>query len=343
MPRKRKFNLIVTKESQDNMNPQNRMLIKEFLGYLKAVDKAHSTVEQYENDLNIFFAWNYHYNDNKKFTAITKRDFLKFQNHSLSEWEWSPKRLRREKAVISSMSNFIENMLDEDDEFKGFRSVINKIESPPDIPVLEKTIFEEEELKSLLDTLVEAKRFAPACALSLAMSSGRRKAELTRFKVSYFDEKNVIHGSLYKTPEMVVTKGRSSKGKPMYLYTLKHEFDPYLKLWLEERKAKGIESIWLFPKQYSPNEHISTETLDGWAEQFNRVTEKEFYWHSIRHYMTTYLIKRHIPDSVIKDLIGWESSEMVSVYNDMSADDMLGWYFDENGIKDIKPTSVAQL
>ena len=104
--------------------------------------------------------------------------------------------------------------------------------------------------------------------LSLAINSGRRKAELPRFKVDYFKDENVRFGSLYKTPEKVKTKGRG-KGKYLELYVMKNDFDPYLNLWLDERKRLGIESEWLFPSKVNPSEPIKPEVLDGWVKSFS--------------------------------------------------------------------------
>lgn len=337
------YNSISSAETLSALNEQNKFLITEFLDYLKSVDRAQSTIEQYKNDLNIFFCWNYDYNGNKPFIEISKRECIKFQNHALNEWKWSPKRLRRVKAVISSLSNYIENILDEEKEFKDYRSVIKKIESPVNVSVREKSIFTPEELRNLLDILVERHEYEAACALSLAMCSARRKSELTRFKVSYFDDANVLFGSLYKTPEMVTTKGRGSKGKLLYLYVLKKPFDPYLKLWLDERQAKGIESEWLFPSTTIIGEHVTINTFDGWAEKFSKILNKDFYWHSMRHYATTEFVKSNIPTNVIQDIIGWESADMVNLYTDLSADDTIGKYFDENGIKKIDKTALSEL
>ncbi len=277
------YNNITTPELLKQVLDDNMYLTKEFLDYLKSIDRAKTTIYQYEQDLNIFWSWNLQFNNNKEFTKITKREFSKFQNHAINEWQWSPKRTRRVKSVISSLSNFIENILDEEPEYEGYRSVIKKIENPVNETVREKTVFEKEELQSLLDTLVENKKYEQACMLSLAMSSGRRKSELTRFKVSYFTEDNVMFGSLYKTPEKVTTKGRGSKGKLLYLYVFKNQFDPYLRLWMEEREKLGITSEWLFPDKtsdgYNNEVAIGIDTLNSWAETFSRLLEKDFYWH----------------------------------------------------------------
>ena len=347
MGRSTVYNNITSSELLKQVHEDNIYLMKEFLDYLKSIDRAKTTIYQYEQDLNIFWVWNLQCNDNKEFIKITKREFSKFQNHAINEWQWSPKRTRRVKSVISSLSNFIENILDEEPEYEGYRSIIKKIENPVNEAVREKTVFEAEELQELLDILVEREKYEQACALSLAMSSGRRKAELPRFKVSYFDKENVIFGSLYKTPEKVTTKGRGSKGKLLHLYVLKNQFDPYLEMWRKEREKLGVESEWLFPAKtsdgYSKDVAISIDTLNSWAETFTRLINKPFYWHSLRHYFTTSCSKSNLPSNVIQEIVGWESADMVNLYNDTSTDETLGKYFNEDGIVQIKEGTLSDM
>lgn len=45
-------------------------------------------------------------------------------------------------------------------------------------------------------------------------------------------------------------------------------------------------------------------------------------------YYTTALCKANIPADIIKDIVGWESTNMVSLYNDTEVDEELGKYFD---------------
>jgi len=133
-----------------------------------------------------------------------------------------------------------------------------------------------------------------ACIISLAVNSGRRKAELPRFKASWFTDDNVIFGSIFRTPEQVQTKGRGSRGKMLTLYTFKKDFEPYLNLWLEKREQLGITSDWLFPKKVNGeyvDEPISTDTLDSWTDSFSKILGKPFYFHALRHFWTTQALK----------------------------------------------------
>lgn len=336
------YNNITTPELLQQVLPSNVELADDFIDYLKSIGRAETTIEQYKSDLRIFWVWNLQHNQNKEFIKITKREFARFQNHCLNEWGWSPKRIRRVKSVLSSMSNYIENILDEEPEFEGYRAVVRKIESPADDVVREKSIFTTEELQGLLDYLVEHEEYEKACMLSLAMNSGRRKAELPRFKVNYFTDENVRFGSLYKTPEKVRTKGRG-KGKYLELYVMKKPFDPYLRLWLDERQRLGIESEWLFPLKSNPAEPLKPETLDSWAETFSRILQKPFYFHSLRHYFTSECLKNNLPASVVQEIIGWESADMVNLYDDRDADETLAKYFDENGIKQVETKNLGDI
>lgn len=339
------YNTITSPEKMKQVNPDNLELETDYLEYLSSVDRAKSTIYQYRQNLHVFWCWNLDYNKNKFFVDMKKREFSKFQSHAINEWGWSPKRVRTVKATLSSLSNYIENILD--DEYEDFKPIVSKIESPANVSVREKSIFTIDTLQRLLDDLIDNGDYMKACALSLAMNSGRRKAEIPRFKVKYFDKENLIcEGALYKTPEKIVTKGRGLKGKLLDVYTLAKPFQPYLNLWMEERKRLGIRSEWLFPKNENGkwvNKPIRTATLDYWAKTFSTMIHKHFYWHSMRHYFTTKLSEANLPDSVIQDIVGWESIEMVSVYVDTSADKKLDKYFGADGFKEVQQTELKEL
>lgn len=337
------YNSITSAEKLSQCNKSNIELSDEFLDYLKSIDRASTTIEQYRSDLKIFWCWNLEFNNNKDFIKITKREFAKFQNHALNEWGWSPKRVRRHKSTLSSLSNYIENILDEEEEFSGYRSIVRKIESPSNQSVREKTVFTIEELQSLLDYLVENKQYMKACVVALCMYSGRRKSEIPRFKMSYFEDKNILFdGAMFKTDEKVKTKGRG-KGKFINLYVLRKPFLPYLELWLNERKELGIESEWLFPRKDDPSQQLKPDTMDSWVDGFSNVLGKPFYYHSLRHFFTTMLAENNIPASVIQEIVAWESADMVSLYTDTSADDTIGKYFGSDGIKNVENKSLGDL
>lgn len=342
MARKTKMNSITSPELLAQVNSNNIRLKDEFIDYLRSINRSPGTCAGYDSDLQIFFVWVLQHANNKDFVKVSKRDLVAYQNWLIRENENSPARVRRLKAAISSLSNFVEAILDEEEEFKGFRSIVKKIENPDLQPVREKTVWDDDELERLLKLLVEKEQYEKACYLALAMYSGRRKAELARFKVSDFDESRLVcDGALYKSAP-IKTKGKSG-GKYIPCYTLAKYFRPYLELWLKEREEKAIESEWLFPLMPGGKEHISISTLNSWATTFSKMTGKDFYTHSLRHYFTTYLAKAGLPDNVITQIVGWESADMCKIYKDMDSDEQIGAYFKGGDIAHKEETSFSDL
>ena len=327
MGRRTKMNTITSEDLLAQVNPDNQVLLKDFLGYLRSVQRSETTIHGYENDIQIAWVWCLQNNNNTFFVKWTKRNIVAYQNWLLNSNENSPARIRRLKASLSSLSNYIESVLD--DEFPDFRNIINKVENPVNRPVREKTVWEDEELEKLLDELTKRGDVEKACYLALAMYSGRRKAELCRFKVSDFDgDKLVCDGALYKSAP-IKTKGRGG-GKLIPCYTLAKKFQPYLNAWLAYRTEHEIDSEWLFPNLSNPSECVAISTINSWSNTFTRISGKQAYIHSLRHYFTTSLAKAGIPDGVIQSIVAWESGDMVRLYKDIDADEEIGMYF-KNG------------
>jgi integrase len=342
MARSTVYNSIITEERWAQVNKENKSLLSEFLEYLKSTDKSALTVINYDSDLRIIFTWCLLENDNKSFIKFTKRDIIKCQNYLLNEMNLGSSRVRRMKSTMSSLSNYIENVLD--DEYKDFRNIINKIPHPAKNEVREKTIMSDEDVDRLLNYLVEHKEYQKACAVALAVGSGARKSEILRFKVSFFTDENIIYGSLYKTPEKIKTKGRGVAGKKIFKYVLVNRFQSYFDLWINERNELGIDVDELFVvKENDTFICANISTLNSWAKTFSKILGLDFYWHSCRHFFTTYLSRASIPAEVIKEISGWESIDMVSKYDDTEIDESLGKYFDANGIKSVKNKSLSDL
>lgn len=339
------YNEITSDEKLKSCNQDNIELENDFLEYLSSTDKSPGTIKQYKANLHIFWCWCLDHNKDKFFIDFNKREAIKFQNYALNVWKWSPKRIRTFKATLRSMENYIIKILD--DEFPDYKRIWSEIESPADEAVREKTIMTKEELQSLLDILVEREQYQKACLVALAMYSGKRKDELTRFKVSYFDESNLIcGGALYKTPEKMKTKGRGAKGKMLDVYILAKPFQPYLDLWLKQRKEFGIDSDWLFPKYKDGkwlDEHIGTFTIDSYARTFSKITGKNIYPHMWRHWYTSYLLDQNLPENVVQAIQGWGSSDMVRIYDDRTNEAQFEKYFGSNGIKQVEQKGLEDL
>lgn len=339
MPRKTKHNDITSPDKLAQVNKENMRLKDDFLNYLKSLRRSQGTLSGYNNDLDIIFTYIMEHLGNKDFRKLTKRDIISIQNWLVDNGN-SPARIRRVKSAMSSLSNYCENILaDDDPDYEGYRAVVRKIENPPLQPVREKTVWADEELENLLNLLVNRNKYEIACFVALGMYGGRRKSELCRFKVSDFDDSRLVcEGSLYKSAP-ILTKG----GKMLECYTLAHKFRPYLDLWLDYRNEHGIQSDWLFPDKGNLTDHIQISTVNSWANTLSMMTGRDFYVHALRHFYCSALIRSGIPDSVIVDIVGWSSSEMLKIYDDNPKDDRLGMYFTKDGIVTPQAKSFSDL
>lgn len=344
MPRKTNVVLTTTKEEINKINPDNKELMEDFLNYLETTVKSPTTILVYRNNLEIFFIYLMKFCKNKDFVDIKKRDIMNWQNYLIKNG-LSSARIKVLRSTVSSMSNFIETILDEEEKWENFKNIVNKIPAPTSAPVREKTILTDDDYQGLLDTLVEQKKYQHACALALAWASGRRKSELVRIKKSYITEENLKYGSLYKTPEKIKTKGRGN-GKFLYVFILKSKFKVYFDLWMEERKRLGVpdeidEIFVTFRNGKWGAAELSL--LSSYALKFSKMLGVDFYFHSARHQYTTSLSEAGIPDDIIKQIVGWESSDMVSLYKDTDIDDELEKYFTEDGIKSVEAKGLSDL
>ncbi len=333
MARSTVYNSITSPEKLEEVNKKNIELLDEWIEYLHSIDRSEETILQYKNDAYIFFCWNLENANNKFFIEVNKKDIMRFQNWLLNTLGLSSSRIRRLKSTLSSLSNYVLNILDE--EYPEFKNVINKIPAPVLEPVREKTVLQDEQVEWLLEELTKRGNNQMACVLALAAYSGSRKSELLRFKVSYFVEGNITNG-LYRTPEKIKTKGRGKAGKLLNKFVIVKAFEPYLNAWLQERKELGvpeeIDDLFIIKRgeDWGP---MLIGTLDKWTEYFSQLLGVDFYFHCLRHYFTTSLYRANIPAEIIKEIIGWSSIGMVSVYTDIEATEELGKYFDEDGLK----------
>ena len=341
MARKTKMNSITSPELLSQVNPRNRELLEDFVDYLRSVQRSETTISGYRSDIEIAWVWCLQHNDNAFFCDWTKRQIVKYQNWLLNENQNSPARIKRLKASLSSLANFVENILD--DEFPNFRNIIKKVESPVNQPVREKTVFTDDQIDTLLDILTQSKKYDKACALALALCSGRRKSELLRFRVSDFSEDRLVcGGALYKTSP-IKTKGQGVAGKQLECFCLANKFKPYLERWMQYRQERGIVSEWLFPDKLNPKEPLQISTLNSWANTFSRMLGVDFYWHAMRHMTVTNFKRAGLPDTVIQQYIGWSDISMVPVYSDMQADEQLGMYFNSDGIVTPEAKSFSEM
>jgi integrase/recombinase XerD len=329
MARKTNKTIYATDEKWEMVNEFNKELFKSYIDYLRSVDRSNATILNYSSNIKIIMVWFMEYAGNKRLVDMKKRDIVNFQNWLINVQKYSPAHVRGLRSMLSSVSNYIENILD--DEFPDFKNIVNKIEAPSLSHIREKTVLTEDQLEKLLNTLIKNKDYQEACMVACLAYSGMRKSEVCQVKESFFGEENVFYG-MYKTPKIRL-KGRGTQGKRENKYIIKSMFDPYLNLWLEERKNKGITTEELFVvKNKNGYSGISGATLAQWCDKFTKILGVDVYPHAFRHFFATMLASRNFPLSKIKDLMNHESASTSEIYIDRDKEDNLKGLFDENGI-----------
>jgi len=340
MARSTVYNRIFNEEDWAKVNPMNKELFEEWKTYLISIDRAQSSIDQYFNDLRILAIFLMKHCNNKFIIDLNKRDIIKFQGYSINTWGHSSNRTRRLRSCLSSLCNYVENILD--DMYPNFRNVVNKIEAPTKQPVREKTVLTDEQVQMALDKLVETKQYQKACVFALAAYCGCRLSELLRFKVDYFDTKNLVNNAYYKTPEKIRIKGRGRNGYQKYKFVLKAGFQEYLDLWMQERERLCIDNEELFVTRregiWVPAQDT---TLQSWTNQFEKILGVDFYFHSLRHFLVSKLRANNVPDKIIQEWFGWESSTMIEVYDDNEAEDDFGEFFTEEGVNYHEPKGIV--
>lgn len=318
--------IITSSELTAQINSKNVKLVNRFLKNF-ATKRSPNSVVSYRSNYTIFFTWNLLYNDNKPFEKIRKIELLDFFDFATTELKWSPNRFNQCHSSLSSLSEWIENYLDDDDEYKDFRNIVKKIEKPVKENVRKKTVLQKEDIDKLFAYFEENDMYQDACLLALAISCGARVSELASFTTDLIDEDNTVFDGLFlETTREIKTKGRGVNGKMLKKYILKDTFLPHYHKWLEARKEimeeHGKEHDFIFITK--DGEPASADRLRDWMSKWSDVVGQPCYPHNFRHYNVSFLKRLELEDDFIVYLTGWSEStghSMVAIYNDMTAKD----------------------
>lgn len=325
--------VITSEELISQINPKNVKLMNRFLKNFNT-KRSDKSVKVYHSNFNIFFCWNVENNDNKFFIDIRKSEFADFFDYCVLELKWSPNRYANMWSSLNSLSNFIENILD--DDYPDFRNQVKKIEKLPKNTVRKKTVLTDKQVDNLMYYLSEVEnKPQEALLLALAISSGARISELFRFTTDLIDEENTAFNGLFlETKDMIKTKGFGKQGELKYKYIIKDIFLPKYKVWLpirkEVMKKNNQNHNYIFiKKDGSP---ATPETARVWMKRWEKfLTEDKdsnpsgeavnLYPHCFRHRIVTYLSKLGLEADFIIEIMGWKSRDMYDIYNDLTAKD----------------------
>ena len=329
MARKTFRKVITTPEKIEMIESSNKKLVDRFLRYMSQT-KSEGTIRVYKSNFDIFFCWNLDYNENKPFEKIKKIDLQDFFAFCTEELQYSPNRFAQMHSSLSSLSTYIENQLDEIERYENFRNIVQKIEKPVKEPVRKKTIIPPEKIDELTEELRKQSEkdpyiFQQALYIILSVSAGTRLNETLRITTDIIDENvTAFDGLFLVTKEQIKTKGRGRTGKMLYKYIIKDLFLPWYKEWLpiratimKENNVKEHNAIFIKRN----GEPIKTNSIGLWTDKWSDMTGLDIYPHSFRHYFVTYLSRIGLEAELIQSIVGWTSSDMVAIYNDLRIDE----------------------
>ncbi len=297
----------VTDERWLPVSQHNKEMLKEFLDANKHLSPK--SIKQYTSALRIFFAYVCENLNNKPLYQIKKRDFIKYfaflQEHNLSS-----SALKLKKSAVSSLCNYIENVVaEEEDDYKGFRNPTKAIKDIPANKVYEKVPITKEEYDKIVEFLLGKEDYLGLAWFTMAFNTGARKAELIQYKSSMLDVDESKNNTFYET-NLVRAKGRGHSGKA-YKHLFNKDALKYAKLWIEKR---GYDHEYLFTVKYCGE--IKPISI-SWANDFCGIVLTKFLGrrvnpHILRASAATYLMNLGVDINKISKLILHHESIEVS-------------------------------
>lgn len=295
------YHIYNVEEAWEDVSEENKILVKEFMEYVSATDKSPETKRVYIHNLKLFFQWVLNERENKFFAELKKRDFMSWLSYLVDTQKLSPSRVRQLRSTISSLSNFCENVLaDEDKRFENYRNLILKIPAPPLESVREITYLSDEQINKLLDWLEEQQAWKDCLYIVLSFYTGARKSEVRQFKISDFT-KDTLQNGMYKT-SLKRAKGRGKIGKQRYFLIPQEIVDKYLGLYLTTR-VDDLDDLFVTKYKGKVNS-ASLNTFNHWCDKYSEYLGIPVYPHCYRSSIATMLKERGKDPVKIQKMLG---------------------------------------
>ncbi|MWV44975.1 tyrosine-type recombinase/integrase [Paenibacillus sp. HJL G12] len=287
------------------VNDDYRTLVEEFL---TVQDLSKASKSQYKSVLRQFGWYMYDSMNNKFFYKISKRDFMRYLSYIRDNRKMSSSAIGIRKSVVSSLCNYIENVVAEDDgNYKMFRNFTRGLPPIPKNRVYEKVKVTRDEYDMMMKLLEEDGNLLGMAWLATAFLVGARRSEIIQFKTEIL-EYSVPEGQSYVLSHIVRGKGPSTDGKKLE-YMIPLEVLPYWKKWIESR---GYESEFVFSTRYDNDIKAMSS---AWANDFctntlSDMLERRINVHIFKNSCITYLLESGVPMHLV--------SKYVAHHNDIS-------------------------
>lgn len=274
---------------------EHRELVDEYLQVNSQLSPQ--SIKQYTSGLRQFFYWVHKELKDKPLYKITKRDFLKYMS-MLDSYGMSSSGKGFKKSCVSSLCNYIENVVADDDvNYKMFRNFTKNLPGIPKNRVYNKIAVTKEEYDLMIKVLLEQENYLGCAWTAVAFNVGARRSEIRQFKVEILNYP-IPEGQNYVLSHNVRLKGRGEDGK-IDKYMINLEALKYMKLWVEKR---GYEHEYIFTTK---NKKQISET---WADDFcmnvlSPIVGRRINVHIFKASCCTYLLDQGVDIKLVSKYI----------------------------------------
>ena len=274
MERGRIYNKIYTPELWEQVNPENKAILEDFMAEYRQRKKAKSTIDAYFQDARIIFIFVLRHLDNRSILELKKKDFRGLSIWLSEDCDMSANRVNRLKSTINSILTFCED----DDDYDYDNNLAKKVKGLPRERVRDNNddfFFTYDEFVKVRDILIERGRLQDAVLLSIGFDSAGRKNELYQI---------VKYGLLDGNKTNIVIGKRGKKFPLVYLDDTKELIRKYL----EERGDDDIDSLWI----KGSGNNKSTVTKDALYDRMRSISKIfsevrgepcNIFMHTMRH------------------------------------------------------------
>ena len=268
------YNRIYTPERWEQVNPDNKAILEDFLAEYRQQKKANSTIEAYFQDGRILLIYILLHHKNKSILEMNKKDFRNMSLWLSEDCNLSSSRVNRLKATVNSMLSFCE----EDDSYSYDVNYAKKVKGLPREKVKtndDDFFFTFNEFIAVRDNLVEMGDLQTAVLWSLSYDSAGRRNEIYQVKKTGLLDGNKTN----------IVRGKRGKLFPLvYLNDTKELIRQYL----EQRGEDNIESLWITKhngEKAEVDKHALYDRIVKCSKILSEIRGEEvnIFPHSIRH------------------------------------------------------------
>lgn len=274
MGRGRVYNSIFNEEEWKQVNPENKLMIDDYLEEYRSRKIKESTLKQYFNDLRIIMIYILRKLNNRSILELNKKDFRRFNLYLTEQLGVSNARSNRMMSAVRSMLTYIED----DDDYDYDNNLAKKVRGLPKDPVRtneDDFFLTFDQIMRLRNELIERDRLQDAVLLMVMFDSAARRNEA--FQIT---KHGLLDGN--RTNEVIGKRGK--KYKPVYLNDTKELIREYL----EQRGEDNIDSLWIAGSGENKRP-IGYNTIYDRVVSMSKVVSEiegkkiEFFPHSLRH------------------------------------------------------------